>query len=61
MAKFMLLYRAEQAPANLSGYTIVEAADLDAAKSFCEGHPFLLGAGAEFAVDLFELVDIAMP
>jgi len=52
---------AEQAPANLNGYTIVEAADLNGAKSFCEGHPFLQGTGAEFAVDVFELVDIPMP
>jgi hypothetical protein len=51
----------EQAPANLNGYTIVEAGDLDAAKAFCDGHPFLHGTGAEFAVDLFELVDIPMP
>lgn len=52
---------AEQEPANLNGYTIVEAADLDAAKAFCDGHPFLHGTGAEFAVDVFELVDVPMP
>jgi hypothetical protein len=47
---------AEQQPANLNGYTIVEASDLDAAKGFCDGHPFLHGTGAEFAVDVFELL-----
>lgn len=52
---------AAQPPANLNGYTVVEAADLDAAKAFCEGHPFLHGTGADFAVDVFELVDVSMP
>ena len=47
---------AEQAPAALNGYTIVEADSLEAAKGFCDGHPFLDGTGAEFAVDVFELV-----
>jgi hypothetical protein len=51
----------EQQPANLNGYTIVEATDLEAAKGFCDGHPFLHGTGAEFAVDVFELVPIDMP
>ena len=52
---------AEQPPANLNGYTIVEATDLEAAKGFCDGHPFLHGTSADFAVDLFELVPIDMP
>lgn len=52
---------AEQAPANLNGYTIVEAADLDEARTFCDRHPFLHGTGADFAVDIFELIDIPMP
>jgi hypothetical protein len=52
---------AEQQPASLNGYTIVEAADIGAATAFCDGHPFLHGTGAEFAVDVFELVDIPMP
>ena len=50
----------EQAPASLQGYTIVDAADLESAKGFCDGHPFLSGTGAEFAVDVFELVDMPM-
>jgi hypothetical protein len=52
---------AEQTPADLNGYTIVEASDLEAAKAFCDGHPFLHGTGAEFAVDVFELVELPMP
>ncbi|HSV38932.1 MAG TPA: hypothetical protein VLI04_09250 [Nocardioidaceae bacterium] len=51
---------ADQAPANLNGYTIVEADSLEAAKGFCDGHPFLHETGAEFAVDIFELVPIQM-
>jgi hypothetical protein len=51
---------ADQAPANLNGYTIVEAENLEAAKAFCDGHPFLHGTGADFAVDVFELVPIQM-
>src|SRR5215210_4119626 len=48
----------DQTPTNLNGYTIMEAENLDAAKGFCDGHPFLHGTGAEFAVDVFELVPI---
>jgi hypothetical protein len=49
-----------QMPANLNGYSIVEADSLDAAMAFCDGHPFLHGTGAEFAVDVFELVPMEM-
>jgi len=45
----------EQTPVKLNGYSIVEADDLASAKGFCDGHPFLEGTGAEFAVDVFEL------
>ena len=51
---------AEQRPADLHGYTIVEAETLEEAKAFCDGHPFLHGAGADFAVDVFELTPIEM-
>jgi len=50
----------EQAPANLNGYTVVEAENLEAAKAFCDGHPFLHDSGADFAVDVFELVPVEM-
>jgi hypothetical protein len=50
----------EQTPANMNGYTIVEADDLEAAKGFADGHPFLKGTGADFAVDIYELVPIPM-
>src|SRR4051794_16488358 len=51
---------AEQPPADLHGYTIVEADGLEDAKQFCDGHPFLHGVGADFAVDVFELTPIEM-
>lgn len=40
----------------LQGYTIVEAADLDAAKALAEGHPFLSEGNGRFALEIFELV-----
>jgi hypothetical protein len=51
---------ADQVPAPMQGYTVVEAESLEAAKAFSDGHPFLSGAGADFAVDVFELVPIEM-
>lgn len=45
----------DQTPANLNGYSVVEADSLEAAKGFADGHPFLHGAGADFTVDVFEL------
>jgi len=50
----------EGAPPDLNGYTIVEATDLAAAKSFADGHPFLSTGEARFAVDVYELVPIPM-
>lgn len=40
---------------DLSGYTIVEADDLAAAKAFTDGLPFLSGSDGECAVEVFEL------
>jgi hypothetical protein len=42
-------------PALLSGYSIVEAADLEEAKALADGHPFLSAGTGEFSVDIFEL------
>lgn len=44
--------------APLTGYTIVEADDLDAAVAFTDGHPFLRDATGEFAIDVFELIEM---
>jgi hypothetical protein len=45
----------EGAASDYNGYTIVEATDLDAAKGFCDGHPFLADSGREFSVEVYEL------
>lgn len=45
----------EGAASDYSGYTIVEASDLNAAKGFCDGHPFLRDSGAEFSVEVYEI------
>ena len=41
---------------DLIGYTIVEADDLDAAKAFTDGLPFLSNSDGKFAVEIFELM-----
>ena len=48
------------APADLQGYSIVEADSLDAAKATCEKHPFLSTGEAKFLVDVFEMVPMEM-
>ena len=42
--------------ADLIGYTIVEADDLDAAKALTDGLPFLSNNDGKCAVDIFELM-----
>jgi hypothetical protein len=51
---------ADQPAAALNGYTVVEAGSLDEAKGFADGHPFLNGVGADFAVDVFEITPMEM-
>jgi len=46
--------------AQLNGYTIVEADDLESAKAFCDGHPFLQDASDAFSVDVYELLPMEM-
>jgi hypothetical protein len=41
---------------DLTGYTIVEAGDLAAAKALTEGLPFLSGTDGKCAVEIFELL-----
>ncbi|MBU2602719.1 MAG: YciI family protein [Actinobacteria bacterium] len=43
-------------PTPLSGYSIVEAADLSAAVGLVEGHPYLGDGSGNFAVDVFEVM-----
>lgn len=46
---------------SLTGYTVVEAADLDAVASMVNDHPYLRDGGGEFSVDVFEMVDMEAP
>lgn len=40
----------------LSGYSIVEAADIGAAKKHAEDHPFLSDKSGKFKIQIFELI-----
>ena len=44
--------------ASLTGYSIVEAADLGAAQGLADGHPYLSDDDGKFAVDIFELMPV---
>lgn len=44
----------------LNGYSIVEAADMNAAKGLADGHPFLSEGKGNFAIDIFELMPVPM-
>ncbi len=39
----------------ITGYDIIDADSLEAAKALCDGHPFVAGALADFSVDVYEL------
>jgi hypothetical protein len=43
---------------DLTGYTIVEADDLAAAKALTDGLPFLSGSDGKCAAEIFELLPI---
>ena len=49
---------AEGSAAQLIGYTLVDAPDLDAAKALTDGLPFLAGRDGTCAVDIFELMSM---
>ena len=40
---------------DLTGYTIVDAADLDAARALTDGHPYLSEGTGRFSIEIFEL------
>lgn len=44
--------------ADLTGYTVVEAASLEAATALADGHPFLSEGKGRFNLDIFELVEM---
>lgn len=39
----------------LSGYSVVEADDMDGARGLADGHPFLSDGNGEFAIDIYEM------
>lgn len=42
--------------ASLTGYSIVEAADMHAAQALADGHPYLSDGNGHFAVDIYEML-----
>lgn len=44
----------------LSGYSILEAQDIAAAKQLVDGHPFLSDSDGKFSVEIFELLPVPM-
>jgi hypothetical protein len=47
--------------ASLTGYSIVEADSMDAARALADGHPFLSEGKGNFAIDLYELMPVPLP
>ena len=45
-------------PISLSGYSIVEAADLGGAQALAAGHPFLSEGNGNFAIEIYEATPI---
>lgn len=43
---------------SLSGYSIVEAADLAGAQALAEGHPYLSDGNGNYAIDIFEMMPV---
>jgi hypothetical protein len=50
----------EGTPAQLNGYSIVEAENIEGARSLADGHPFLSEGKGDFAIDIFELLPVPM-
>lgn len=42
----------------LSGYSVVEADSLDAARALSDGHPYLSEGAGNFAIEIFELTPV---
>ena len=45
---------------SLTGYSIVEADDMNSARAFANNHPFLSEGKGNFAVDVYELMPVPM-
>ena len=47
-----------RAALSLTGFSIVEAADLSAAQSLAEGHPNLSEGKGRYSIDIFEMMPV---
>ena len=47
-------------PAAMTGYSIIEAADMAEAQGLCGQHPYLSEGEGNFAIDIFELMPAPM-
>lgn len=45
-------------PLSLTGYSIVEASDLEAAQALTDGHPYLSEGKGDYSIELFELMPV---
>ena len=45
-------------PVSLSGYSIVEAADLESATALADGHPYLSEGSGNYAIEIFEMMPV---
>jgi hypothetical protein len=45
-------------PVSLSGYSIVEADSLSAARDLASGHPYLSEGAGNFAIEIFEMMPV---
>lgn len=45
-------------PSALTGYSIVEADDLDSAQALADGHPYLSEGEGNFSIEIFELMPV---
>lgn len=43
---------------SLTGYSIVEAPDMDTAQSLANGHPYLSEGKGDFAIDIYEMMPV---
>lgn len=46
------------APVPLSGYSIVEADNLDSAQRLADGHPYLSEGNGHFAIEIYEMMPV---
>ena len=47
-------------PTAMTGYSIIEAADMAEAQGLCDQHPYLSEGNGNFAIDIFELMPVPM-